>query len=681
MRFVEPSLLIWGLLAAVPIVLYLVRPRPRTYRTTTLAFFKSLSRAYHENAWLRRLKQLLSLLISLAVVGALCFALAKLVVSPTTGELKTVVVLLDRSASMQAVGKENVGDGSAFARAQTAIKSKLAGLPSGVSVVVIAYDRRPELILSRTQDRRAIERALSGVTVRPMAGDAERALRLAGDLAAMDLPAVIWHVSDHAPRPGETGDEAQSAVDAATAEKRAVEANADGTVAGDSDFGDRVAKELRAVAELPEGVTLEQVVVGHRRATNAGVTALEIRHAPFSRVLHEAFVQIESSNVEPAEAELEVLIDGKLIDLRKNLKLQAGRSERLLLPLEAASEREGLLTVRVKLPDDVFPLDDVAYARIPRARPLKVLWISKVRDPFTELALTSLGHDYDVSVGGPENWPPAELPSVAIFDGWTPEKWPTNIPAVVLNPPASFGAVSVVRLKDDGTFLDRIRPTQPGHPLLYGVASDRVSVVQTLVFDARGMLEPLWVSPKAEPLLAIGTVHGQKLVVLGFEPAKSESLPLLASYPLLIGNAVNWAGQDALDDESGRNHRTGDLIELGEQREVSWLAAADAKSESKAAGVASANETEPQTESVETASGRWYELERVGPWRTASGRHGTSSLLAGNETRLTVESDTAPAGSSLGFMRLDGDLTIPLLWFVLALLVTESWLFHRRAVY
>lgn len=676
MRFVEPSLLIWGLLAAVPIVLYLVRPRPRTYRTTTLAFFKSLSRAYHENAWLRRLKQLLSLLISLAVVGALCFALAKLVVSPTTGELKTVVVLLDRSASMQAVAKENAGDGSAFDRAQAAIKSKLAGLPSGVSVVVIAYDRRPELILSRTQDRRAIERALGEVTVRPMAGDAERALRLAGDLAAMDLPAVIWHVSDHAPRAAETSDEGQPAADAAAAAKSSGDGKADAAAAGD-----RVAKELRAVTELPEGVTLEQIVVGHRRSTNAGVTALEIRHAPFSRVLHEAFVQIESSTPEPTEAELEVLIDGKLIDLRKNLKLQADRPERMLLPLEAASEREGLLTVRVKLPDDVFPLDDVAYARIPRARPLKVLWISKVRDPFTELALTSLGRDYDVSVGGPENWPPAEMPSVAIFDGWTPEKWPTNIPAVVLNPPASFGAVSVVRLKDDGTFLDRIRPTQPGHPLLYGVASDRVSVVQTLVFDARGMLEPLWVSPKAEPLLAIGTVQGQKLVLLGFEPAKSESLPLLASYPLLIGNAVNWAGQDALDDESGRNHRTGDLIELGEQREVSWLAAAAAETESKQAAALQPNAGEPQADAVETASGRWYELVRIGPWRTASGRQGTSSLLAGNETRLTSEADTAPAGSSLGFMRLDGDLTIPLLWFVLALLVIESWLFHKKAVY
>jgi hypothetical protein len=81
------------------------------------------------------------------------------------------------------------------------------------------------------------------------------------------------------------------------------------------------------------------------------------------------------------------------------------------------------------------------------------------------------------------------------------------------------------------------------------------------------------------------------------------------------------------------------------------------------------------------ATGRWYELDRVGPWQTSAGKLGTSSLLAERETKLVAapQSDAATAGG--GFWRLSGDLTNMLLWLVLGVLVAESWLFHRRAVY
>ena len=102
MRFVDPSMLIWSALLVVPIVLYLVRPRPRQVRVSTLPFFKVLARAYQESSWMRRLKQFLSLLLSLLVILGAAFALAHLVMSPPAGALKSVVVLVDRSASMQA---------------------------------------------------------------------------------------------------------------------------------------------------------------------------------------------------------------------------------------------------------------------------------------------------------------------------------------------------------------------------------------------------------------------------------------------------------------------------------------------------------------------------------------------------------------------------------------------------
>ena len=67
--------------------------------------------------------------------------------------------------------------------------------------------------------------------------------------------------------------------------------------------------------------------------------------------------------------------------------------------------------------------------------------------------------------------------------------------------------------------------------------NDRVGVVQTAVLEAGNQLEPLWLSLTSEPILLAGQIQGQSLVVLGCEPARSENLPLLASYPLLIGTS------------------------------------------------------------------------------------------------------------------------------------------------
>ena len=233
--------------------------------------------------------------------------------------------------------------------------------------------------------------------------------------------------------------------------------------------------------------------------------------------------------IEPSEAELEITVDGTLIDLRK-LTLRPGQSERLLLALKADADRDSILSVRIKLAGDTMPLDDVAFARVPRARPLKMLWLSAGRDPFTELALSSLGAGYDVLVGGPKDWPAKEPADAVLFDGWLPPEWPAKVPAVVINPPGPFGGVRVARLQAGGIATGHVRAVNLRHPMLYGVANDRVSVVQTALVDSAGLLEPLAVAVGAAALgwsnagsaarrRCIRTGPERKLAAVGFLPA------------------------------------------------------------------------------------------------------------------------------------------------------------------
>ena len=324
MRFLQPDLFYaWAALLAVPLVLYLFRPRTRTVLTSTLPFFKWLAREHQDNAWLRRLKQLLSLLITLTVLGAGAAALGKLVVSPAEDELETIVVLIDRSASM---GASRGDSPTCQEQALSLIRERLAGVPASVGVSVIAYDRRPEVLLARTIDRREVERTLDTAVVRPVAGDADAALRLARRLAAIETPAAIWHVTDY---------EAQTT--AATDDVPVGDENGDGEVESPSEQDTGTAADTEE-SIVKTDIEVRNFFVGFPEPVNAGITAFQLRRVPLqqARLGYEAFVQVRACCVEPLPAELEVYREGQLVQLRK-LTISPDGVETLLIPLDAGA--------------------------------------------------------------------------------------------------------------------------------------------------------------------------------------------------------------------------------------------------------------------------------------------------------------------------------------------------------
>lgn len=617
MRLLYPTLfLAWAALVLVPIVLYLFRPRPRTVPTSTLPFFKSLAREHQDSAWLRRLKYLLSLLLSvLAVLGGAA-ALGRLVVAPAAESVRTVVLVVDRSASM---GAHHDKGPSRLDEAKALAAARLAGLPAGVGVVLVAYDRRPEVLLSRTTDERQVHRAVESLRVRPMEGDAQTALTLARRLAELETPAAIWHFSDGAKPEGATP-------------------------------GPDAAK-----------VRMEHFSLALPQPVNVGITAFELRRLPLGQARQEAFVQVHSVGPRAVDADLEVRLDGALVSVRK-LTIPPGRRETLLIPLDAAGDRDRVLSLRLRAPGDLLADDDVVEARIPRLRPLRALWIRRKSDPFTELALASLGVEGDLEVfqGEPRTWPPQAAADVLILDGWLPEEWPASGPMVVINPPRSLGPLRAVRFQREAVALDAVRATEPDHPVLYGVASDRVAISQTAVVEA-GPLDTLWTGPHG-PVLLAGDVRGQRIVVLPFSPQRSERLPLMASYPLLIGNAIYWAGEQQQETARGKNLRTGDLVEL--RGHLLW-------------------KPEDGTNGDDTAerAARFVELDRLGLWETDAGERGSASLLSPGETLLADAGDSEQQAAPARSVWLRGDLMPPLLIGLVLLLVVENWLYHRCLVY
>src|SRR5688572_16479865 len=148
-------------------------------------------------------------------------------------------------------------------------------------------------------------------------------------------------------------------------------------------------------------------------------------------------------------------------------------------------------------------------------------------------------------------------------------------------------------------------------------------------------MEPLWTGPVG-PLLAAGDVRGQRLVVLGFAPDQSENLPLSASYPMLLGNAIHWVSQPKLESRGARIHRTGDPVSLRGQQ-ITWTDA-DGKKRS----------SEPLRQG-------WSSLAQAGLWETDGGDTGTSALLSARETALPA-GGASSSGETAHRPWLNGDL-------------------------
>ena len=188
MQFLSPQFLYLLVLSVIPIALYLFRRKSRTFDVSTLVFFKTLALEHQESAWLRRLKRLLSFLLTLLMLILPVFVLSRLLPNQDDSEnLSSIVILLDRSASMGI--KDDSGE-SRLDEAKKRIRARLERVPQKVGVSLVAYDARPEVVQPRTFSRRELVSRLDALQVQAIAARPEEGLETASLLAGLERPHV-----------------------------------------------------------------------------------------------------------------------------------------------------------------------------------------------------------------------------------------------------------------------------------------------------------------------------------------------------------------------------------------------------------------------------------------------------------------------------------------------------------
>lgn len=623
MRFLAPHLLHLAWLALIPLALYLFRKKARRIPVSTLLFFRSLSREHQESAWLRQLKKWLSLALALLVVFLAALALARPVGSGAAeSNAGAVLVVVDRSASMAA---QDASGRTRLEEARKLLRERINRLPEQTVLSLVAYDARAQVLLSRSRNRRECLRLLDEVRPVPVPDRPEAALEVVRRLASTEAQAQVWH-------------------------------------AGDSPWTDTTG--LTTYHFTPVALAAVQ---------NTGITGFQIRPAPLARDRYEGFVKVSASkaNVGKVTCSLEVTLAGRLAQIRE-LELAPGASTTLILPLEGIRGQQ--VELRLKTPGDCLGWDDAVAAPLPQARPLVVAWVAEKADPFTELALTSMieAGRIEMLKGTPAAWPMKEKPDVYVFENWLPAEWPGDRPVIALNPSRSIGPVQVQPLPGAGLPHDSVRSIAPDHPVLFRVSTSRLSVTQTGVLALGNVLEPLWMAG-AEPVLAAGESQGQRVVVSSFSPARSEQLALLPAFPLLLGNALYWCAENSLATQGLNVIHPGDLLEnAGLLQWTEWTGS-------------------QFVQATDSTSSGLVSIHRLGAWQGAEGQGGASVLASAQETDVpsadVSASATAAKGaadaSSLPLVAGTGVANWPklLLWSILGLLLLESFLFHRKAVF
>ncbi|MBI5512608.1 MAG: VWA domain-containing protein [Deltaproteobacteria bacterium] len=449
-----------------------------------------------------RLKRWLSLLLQLLLLALLVGALGDPRLRGASRPGRSVVLLLDGSASMKAT---DVPGGRARI-ARDIARRIVRELGPNDRLLLAQMDAEVTALSPMTDDAGALEQSLAGYEPRDTGADFAHALRFAQDaLRGMDHREII--------------------------------------VVGDGAY-DPPQDALGAVRL--EGTALRFEALG-RRGRNVGITAFAVRRYPLDKSRYEVMLEVRSWSDRREVLDLTLLADGAPVEVTR-LQLDPGATVQRVLPDQSgANEALEARLARADGSHDDLPADDRAYATLPERRRARILAVGE-GNRYLEAALL-LDEYLDVQEASLAEAPQrlrSERFDVVIFDGATLPV-PSGVGALYLRPE---GEASPREPEPAFAFAPRggalgFSQVQQRHPMMRWTRDlEGAHIGRIRRYHPRPEDQVLG-SSEAGPLVIAGERSGGRFVLLSFDVRESD-LPLLVSWPVLVINAMDWfTGEDA----------------------------------------------------------------------------------------------------------------------------------------
>lgn len=483
MSFLTPFALGFAALALPVLVLYMLKLRRRQVEVSSTLLWQRLMRDREANAPWQKLKRNLLLLLQLLLLAALVLALARPYIKVPAVAAGTVVVLLDASASMNAVDVAR----NRFEAARAAVGRLIDGLAPDGQMSLILVGHQPEVIASATGDKESLRAALAQARVSSGAVNWPAAVALAAGMeraGRLDQSSVVIVSDGGLPAQG--------------------------------------------LPPLPGDV--RYVPIG-TSSDNLAIEALALRPASNGPQL---FAKVANYGDADRAVIVSIYRDGQLYTAQQ-LAVRAGQTGDLVLtdlPIASA-----VYQAKLSLPTgssakelDSFPLDDTAWAVYHPPVSARALLVSAQPNIFLEQMLASLPGLQ------PSRLVSATLPTepfdLYVFDSVVTPTFPAG--DLLLVNPASNPLFQVGAVFTD-TQLVQISADDP--------LAQAVNWTNVHVLKARQVTLPSWarvlVDSEGGPLVFAGETGGRRVAVLTFDLHDSD-LPLQVAYPILIANLINY---------------------------------------------------------------------------------------------------------------------------------------------
>ena len=474
-----------ALALAIPILLlYMLRLRRRELLISSTFLWRQVVQDTEANTPWQRLRRNLLLFLQLLILLLLALALARPFISVPTISAGKIALLIDASASMNAL---DVAGQSRFAAAIQQARQIVNSMNPQDSIALIRVAEAAEPLTGYSADKNELRRALDSMRPSQGRGDWDTALTLA-------------------------------AAGAAGAENFSI------VIISDGGIGEAVS--------LPSNIPQPIYVPVGESGNNIAITALATR--ALAGQPPQLFAQVTNYGEAPADISLVIRLDDVL---RLSRSGRVPPRSQLPIPFaEPISQDFETLSATLTFDspvDDFLALDNRAWTVRSALNTRRVYYVSATGNLFLEQALRSLP-GVQTFRGSPENraLPAADF-DLYVFDGWLPNELPAA-DLLLINPP---NATPLFGLGAGHEASDEIAIADTESPITAFVDVDEMSLLAYRAVDAE-WAQPLLLAPGA-PVMLAGELNAQQIVIMPFD-LRDSNLPLLIAFPLLMANTLDW---------------------------------------------------------------------------------------------------------------------------------------------
>ena len=548
LTFLAPltGVLIAALATPVLLLFYFLKLRRRPVRISSTLLWEQAVQDLQVNAPFRWLRASLLLLLQLLILGLLALAAARPALDLPGLGADRVILLIDRSASMNARSPDPDAPTRLDAAADRAreLVDRLAS--ADTEVMLVAFADRPVTLLNFSRDRGALRDALASIEPTDQPGDLTAALRVAAAFAA-----------------------AAPTEDAPAPEPPLVVLVSDGSfdrtrAAGPSAVPALGAAEIRYIPPAPPAADEPAPT-----PDNLAVLALSARRDYDDPALLRVFARLGSTRAEPTTAAIELALDGDVLEARTLTIPPAetpGAGPRLgeaPVTFDAAVAAGGVLTLTIRRADDLTA-DNAAGLLLTPPDPPAILVVrpappTRAPELFLTDALASLD-PAELRERTAEQYasdPAAAFAGIdlAVFDRVRPDELPP-VPTISFDATVPIPGLRLREPVDGGRRIAFWRRTHPvmryaglndvaladPRPIALPVAeeTDDAAIDETAPADGPprvALAEPL-ASISEGPVIALIEDAGVRRLVLGFSLLDTFWWRDL-SFPVFIANAVD----------------------------------------------------------------------------------------------------------------------------------------------